>query len=143
MQRLSTYLNFNSKNAYVVNLDPAVSNLPYVPNIDIRDTVDYKGVMKEQTSDVDSDFTSSFNLGPNGSIMTSLNLFATRFDQVLDFLQKRSTDNEQDSSFSNLMIQFDFSRYTGTNRSVYMVGKWDDHYRGIIIHSSNSSYLCD
>ncbi|KNB42496.1 ATPase [Blastocystis sp. subtype 4] len=86
MQRLSTYLNFNSKNAYVVNLDPAVSNLPYVPNIDIRDTVDYKGVMKD------------FNLGPNGSIMTSLNLFATRFDQVLDFLQKRSTDNELDCS---------------------------------------------
>lgn len=26
--------------------------------------------------------------------MTSLNLFATRFDQVLDFIQKRSVDNE-------------------------------------------------
>ncbi|KAK8808665.1 hypothetical protein WA588_004311 [Blastocystis sp. NMH] len=82
MKRLSTYVNFNNKNAYVVNLDPAVSNLPYVANIDIRDTVDYKGVMKD------------FNLGPNGSIMTSLNLFSTRFDQVLDFLQKRSTDND-------------------------------------------------
>ena len=44
---MSTYTNFNNKNAYVVNLDPAVSNLPYVANIDIRDTVDYKGVMKE------------------------------------------------------------------------------------------------
>lgn len=40
-------MTFNDKNAYVVNLDPAVSSLPYVPNIDIRDTVDYKGVMKE------------------------------------------------------------------------------------------------
>lgn len=36
----------------------------------------------------------SFNLGPNGSIMTSLNLFATRFDQVLDFIDKRSSENE-------------------------------------------------
>lgn len=26
--------------------------------------------------------------------MTSLNLFATRFDQVLNFIQKRSVDNE-------------------------------------------------
>ena len=47
MKRLSTFMTYNDKNAYVVNLDPAVSNLPYIPNIDIRDTVDYKGVMKE------------------------------------------------------------------------------------------------
>ena len=40
-------MTYNDKNAYVVNLDLAVSNLPYIPNIDIRDTVDYKGVMKE------------------------------------------------------------------------------------------------
>lgn len=32
--------------------------------------VNYKNVMKE------------YNLGPNGGILTSLNLFATRFDQV-------------------------------------------------------------
>lgn len=44
-------MTYNGKNAYVVNLDPAVSSLPYVPNIDIRDTVDYKGVMKEYVMD--------------------------------------------------------------------------------------------
>ena len=32
--------------------------------------VNYKNVMKQ------------YNLGPNGGILTSLNLFATRFDQV-------------------------------------------------------------
>lgn len=37
---------------------------------DIRDTVNYKEVMKQ------------YGLGPNGGIVTSLNLFATRFDQV-------------------------------------------------------------
>ncbi len=37
---------------------------------DIRDTVKYKEVMKQ------------YQLGPNGGIITSLNLFATRFDQV-------------------------------------------------------------
>uniref|UniRef100_A0A3Q0SYY8 GPN-loop GTPase n=1 Tax=Amphilophus citrinellus TaxID=61819 RepID=A0A3Q0SYY8_AMPCI len=36
---------------------------------DIRDTVNYKEVMKQ------------YGLGPNGGIVTSLNLFATRFDQ--------------------------------------------------------------
>ena len=48
---------------------------------DIRDTVKYKEVMKQ------------YNLGPNGGIMTSLNLFATRFDQVLKFIDKRITDS--------------------------------------------------
>jgi len=54
----------------VVNLDPAVMSLPFGANIDIRDTVKYKEVMKQ------------YNLGPNGGILTSLNLFATKFDEV-------------------------------------------------------------
>eukprot|EP00918_Siedleckia_nematoides_P051601 GHVU01113028.1.p1 GENE.GHVU01113028.1~~GHVU01113028.1.p1 ORF type:complete len:265 (+),score=56.58 GHVU01113028.1:805-1599(+) len=45
---------------------------------DIRDTVDYKGLMKK------------YQLGPNGAILTALNLFTTKFDQVLDLLKKRS-----------------------------------------------------
>ncbi|XP_075451339.1 GPN-loop GTPase 1 isoform X2 [Ascaphus truei] len=44
---------------------------------DIRDTVNYKEVMKQ------------YGLGPNGGIVTSLNLFATRFDQVMSFIEKR------------------------------------------------------
>ena len=47
---------------------------------DIRDTVNYKEVMKQ------------YNLGPNGGIVTSLNLFATRFDQVMNFIEKRSLE---------------------------------------------------
>ena len=45
--------------------------------IDIRDTVNYKEVMKQ------------YGLGPNGGIVTSLNLFATRFDQVMSFIDKK------------------------------------------------------
>lgn len=37
---------------------------------------------------------SQYGLGPNGAITTSLNLFATRFDQVLDLLEKRSDELE-------------------------------------------------
>ena len=55
----------------MVNLDPAVLETPFGPHIDIRDTVNYKEVMKQ------------YALGPNGGILTSLNLFATRFEQVL------------------------------------------------------------
>eukprot|EP00899_Mesostigma_viride_P029560 jgi/Mesvir1/978/Mv17524-RA.2 len=63
---------------YVINLDPAVLKLPYPANIDIRDTIKFKEVMKE------------YNLGPNGGILTSLNLYATRFDQVISFCEKRA-----------------------------------------------------
>ena len=84
LHRLSTHAYDNSIPNYVVNLDPAVKNVPFGINIDIRDTVDYKEVMKQYT------------LGPNGGIMTALNLFATRFDQVLDILDKRTQANELD-----------------------------------------------
>ncbi|KAJ9119127.1 GPN-loop GTPase 1 [Naganishia vaughanmartiniae] len=63
---------------YILNLDPAVSHMPYEANIDIRDTVDYKEVMKQ------------YKLGPNGGILTALNLFTTKFDQVLGFVEKRA-----------------------------------------------------
>jgi len=33
---------------------------------------------------------SRYNLGPNGGILTALNLFTTKFDQVLSFVEKRA-----------------------------------------------------
>nr|CAB3496122.1 unnamed protein product [Digitaria exilis] len=68
----------NKKRGYVVNLDPAVMTLPFGANIDIRDTVMYKDVMKE------------YGLGPNGGILTSLNLFATKFDEVVSVIERRA-----------------------------------------------------
>ena len=102
LQRITAELQQRGEPGYVLNLDPAVTEVPYGANIDIRDTVralphaqcmqlqplcsrrlqpvaptalpgaqvNYKNVMKQ------------YNLGPNGGILTSLNLFATRFDQV-------------------------------------------------------------
>jgi len=80
MHRMTIRLQSEGKRVYTVNLDPAVRNVAYPVNIDIRDTVNYKEVMKH------------FGLGPNGGIMTSLNLFATKFDQVLTLLDKRVGD---------------------------------------------------
>jgi GTPase SAR1 family protein len=74
--RLNYHCANNGLNSYYVNLDPAVLSLPFTPQIDIRDTVDYRAVMKD------------YKLGPNGAILTSLNLFATRFDQVLALLEQ-------------------------------------------------------
>lgn len=44
--------------------------------------------------DVEKQVMSQYGLGPNGAITTSLNLFATRFDQVVGLLEKRSDDLE-------------------------------------------------
>eukprot|EP00624_Nannochloropsis_granulata_P000523 evm.model.NODE_11975_length_8694_cov_15.978146.1 len=82
VQRLNLELNAKGTKSYYVNLDPAVKSVPFAANIDIRDTVNYKEVMKQ------------YELGPNGAIMTSLNLFATRFDQVLTILEKRAPELE-------------------------------------------------
>ncbi|GAA6022897.1 hypothetical protein JCM10207_006855 [Rhodosporidiobolus poonsookiae] len=80
MQRVNSYLHSRNQPPYVLNLDPAVMHLPFDANIDIRDTVDYPEVMKQ------------YNLGPNGGIMTALNLFTTKFDQVLGHVEKRAQD---------------------------------------------------
>lgn len=83
VQRLYLHLlDRSASSPYLINLDPAI---PFFEdddeqssfNIDIRDSVDYKGVMKE------------YNLGPNGAILTCLNLFATKFEQVIDLVEKR------------------------------------------------------
>ncbi len=39
MQRINSYLHMTHQPVYIINLDPAVTEVPYDPNIDIRDTV--------------------------------------------------------------------------------------------------------
>lgn len=77
VQRLNSYLHEKKNPPYVINLDPAVLKVPFGCNIDIRDSINYKKVME------------NYNLGPNGAIVTSLNLFSTKIDQVLSIVNKR------------------------------------------------------
>jgi hypothetical protein len=78
IQRMIAYLKEIGKNTYNLNLDPAVLEVHFPCNIDIRDSVKYKNVMK------------SYNLGPNGAILTSLNLFAAQFDQVIKLIESKT-----------------------------------------------------
>lgn len=78
MRRINSYLHSKDTPPYVINLDPAVISTPFEANIDIRDSVNYEEVMKQ------------YNLGPNGGILTSLNLFATKVDQIVQLLEKRT-----------------------------------------------------
>ena len=49
VQRINSYLHSLSPPSppYILNLDPAVTHLPFEANIDIRDTVNYQEVMKQ------------------------------------------------------------------------------------------------
>lgn len=47
LQRLNAHLHQKGTPPYILNLDPAVTHMPYEANIDIRDTVEYKEVMKQ------------------------------------------------------------------------------------------------
>jgi len=66
------------RESYIINMDPAVHDTLYEPNLDIRDTINYKDVMLAN------------GLGPNGAIITCLNLFATNIHKVVDLLEQRS-----------------------------------------------------
>lgn len=47
VQRINSYLHAKETPPYILNLDPAVTHIPFEPNIDIRDTINYHEVMKE------------------------------------------------------------------------------------------------
>ncbi|ETN41494.1 uncharacterized protein HMPREF1541_03430 [Cyphellophora europaea CBS 101466] len=86
MQRITNHLHTTGRKPYTLNLDPAVNRVPFAPNIDIRDSINYREVMKQ------------YNLGPNGGILTSLNLFATKIDQIINLLEKRAQPSPDSTS---------------------------------------------
>ncbi|KAL2756505.1 hypothetical protein ACRALDRAFT_2087883, partial [Sodiomyces alcalophilus JCM 7366] len=95
MRRINSYLHGQNDPPYIINLDPAVLNVPFESNIDIRDSVNYQEVMKQ------------YNLGPNGGILTSLNLFATKVDQIVNLLEKRTTpdpSNPQKKPVQHILV---------------------------------------
>ncbi|KAI1102730.1 hypothetical protein F4804DRAFT_252973 [Jackrogersella minutella] len=95
MQRINAHLHGQREQPYVINLDPAVLSVPFESNIDIRDSVNYKEVMKQ------------YNLGPNGGILTSLNLFSTKVDQILSLLEKRTgpdPENPNKKPIKNILV---------------------------------------
>ena len=47
MQRIAAHLSMQNTPAYHINLDPAVTKVPFGANIDICDTVNYREVMKQ------------------------------------------------------------------------------------------------
>ena len=78
VKKLEEYLVEKEKEVYIINMDPAVHDTLYESNLDIRDTIKYKDVML------------THGLGPNGAIMTCLNLFSTNIHKIIDVLEKKT-----------------------------------------------------
>ena len=68
--RLLEWYKENPSFPVSLNLDPGAINLPYEPDVDIRDYIDIRAVME------------SYNLGPNGSLVMASDMIATRLDEI-------------------------------------------------------------
>jgi GPN-loop GTPase len=53
-----------------LNLDPAVSELPYLPDVDIRDHIDISNIID------------TYGLGPNGAIIMAHDLISTKIQDI-------------------------------------------------------------
>ena len=74
--KIFDYYTRNGAFVGMLNLDPAVENLPYTCDVDVRDYVDIVSIMRQ------------YDLGPNGSIIMADDLVASKIDEL-----QREVDN--------------------------------------------------
>jgi GTPase SAR1 family protein len=67
---LDEWLKVGKQKAVTVNLDPGVLNLPYAPDIDIRNHIDINQIMDE------------YGLGPNGALVLAADLIAEEAERI-------------------------------------------------------------
>lgn len=79
-QRFYEWTNVKGIDAILVNLDPGAQNLPYDPDVDIRDWISLKEVME------------SHDLGPNGAQVACADLLAVNTDDVKESIESFKTD---------------------------------------------------
>jgi len=68
----ATWLNSQGLDCIKVNLDPGVDQLPYEPDVDIRDWISVPEIMKEQ------------GLGPNGAQIAAADMLALNAGEVAE-----------------------------------------------------------
>jgi len=64
------WLRLSKQNVIAVNLDPGVLNLPYTPDIDIRDYIKIEQLMEQ------------YELGPNGALIMAADLIAEETERL-------------------------------------------------------------
>jgi GTPase SAR1 family protein len=74
------WMNHRGLDAITVNLDPGAENLPYEPNVDIRDWISLKEIMD------------SYDLGPNGAQIACADMLALNTDDLRKSIESYKTD---------------------------------------------------
>jgi GTPase SAR1 family protein len=74
------WMNRCGNDAVTVNLDPGAENLPYVPDVDIRDWISLKEIMD------------SYELGPNGAQIACADMIALNTDDIKKSIESFKTD---------------------------------------------------
>ncbi len=73
---------YASRNAYAisVNLDPAVVDLPYEPDVDVREYIDIYTIMDR------------YRLGPNGALIMASDMLVTYLDRLQSSIDELNAD---------------------------------------------------
>jgi GTPase SAR1 family protein len=74
------WLTLHGLDSITVNLDPGVENIPYEPDVDIRDWVRVDDVME------------AYSLGPNGAQVVAADLMAVNAKDLAESLEKYRTN---------------------------------------------------
>lgn len=76
----SEWLRDHEQLTATINLDPAAIGLPYDPDIDVREFVDYERIMATK------------NLGPNGALIASIREVARNIDELSSSVNELKSD---------------------------------------------------
>jgi GTPase SAR1 family protein len=76
----SDWLKLKGQDVITINLDPGVLDLPYTPDIDIREYISINALAKK------------YQLGPNGALLMAADLIATEIGVIKDEIQDINAD---------------------------------------------------
>jgi len=76
----SDWLKLKKQEVISVNLDPGVLNLPYTPDVDIREYVSLEELMDK------------YSLGPNGALIMAADLMATEVETIRNDVEEFNAD---------------------------------------------------
>jgi len=79
-KRFSDWTEIKGIDSIIVNLDPGAENLPYTPDVDIRDWISLNEIMD------------SHELGPNGAQVACADLLAVNTEDIKESIESFKTD---------------------------------------------------
>jgi GTPase SAR1 family protein len=77
---LKEWLTMSKQDVSVVNLDPGALTLPYSPDVDVRNYVDFGRLMEE------------YRLGPNGALVMAADLIADEIEKISAEIEELQSD---------------------------------------------------